>query len=84
MSEILRARGPSHGLCQLRNYVISAEEVKIYKTSPRVYGLVSDHLGVPRGHRWRQELWVLDLLGEPDQASQRGTECNARCHGAPV
>jgi 2-haloacid dehalogenase len=26
--------------------VISVDEVKIYKTSPRVYGLVSQHLGV--------------------------------------
>ena len=26
--------------------VISVDEVKIYKTSPRVYGLVSEHLGV--------------------------------------
>ena len=28
--------------------VISADEVKIYKSSPRVYGLVSKHLGVPK------------------------------------
>jgi len=27
--------------------VISADEVKIYKSSPRVYSLVSQHLGVP-------------------------------------
>ena len=26
--------------------VVSVDEVKIYKTSPRVYGLVSQHLGV--------------------------------------
>ena len=26
--------------------MISVDEVKIYKTSPRVYGLVSQHLGV--------------------------------------
>ena len=26
--------------------LISGDEVKIYKTSPRVYGLVSQHLGV--------------------------------------
>jgi 2-haloacid dehalogenase len=29
--------------------VISVDEVKIYKTSPRAYGLVSQHLGVPGG-----------------------------------
>jgi len=27
--------------------VISADEVKIYKSSPRVYGLISQHLDVP-------------------------------------
>ncbi len=29
--------------------VISVDEVRIYKTSPRAYGLVSRHLGVPDG-----------------------------------
>jgi 2-haloacid dehalogenase len=28
--------------------VISADEVKIYKSSPRVYGLISQHLGLPK------------------------------------
>jgi 2-haloacid dehalogenase len=35
------------GLASVFTDVISADEVKIYKTSPRVYGLVSQHLGVP-------------------------------------
>jgi 2-haloacid dehalogenase len=34
------------GLKDVFTYVISADEVKIYKTSPRVYGLVSRHVGV--------------------------------------
>ena len=36
----------SAGLNSIFTDVISADEVKIYKTSPRVYGLVSQHLGV--------------------------------------
>jgi 2-haloacid dehalogenase len=35
------------GLSGIFSDVISADEVKIYKSSPRVYGLVSQHLGVP-------------------------------------
>ena len=35
------------GLASVFTDAISADEVKIYKTSPRVYGLVSRHLGVP-------------------------------------
>jgi 2-haloacid dehalogenase len=37
----------SAGLNSVFTDVISADEVKIYKTSPRVYGLVSRHLRVP-------------------------------------
>jgi 2-haloacid dehalogenase len=37
----------SAGLNSVFTDVISADEVKVYKTSPRVYGLVSRHLGVP-------------------------------------
>jgi 2-haloacid dehalogenase len=37
----------SAGLNSTFTDVISADEVKVYKTSPRVYGLVSQHLGVP-------------------------------------
>src|SRR5271169_1651926 len=33
------------GLRGIFSDVISADEVKIYKSSPRVYGLVSQHLG---------------------------------------
>ena len=35
------------GLNGVFTRLISADEVKIYKTSPRVYGLVSQNLGVP-------------------------------------
>ncbi len=43
---MLSAVVESAGLNGVFTDVISADEVKIYKTSPRVYGLVSQHLGV--------------------------------------
>ena len=43
---MLSAAVESAGLNGVFTDVISADEVKIYKTSPRVYGLVSQHLGV--------------------------------------
>jgi 2-haloacid dehalogenase len=44
---MLSAAVESAGLNGLFTDLISADEVKIYKTSPRVYGLVSPDLGVP-------------------------------------
>ena len=44
---MLSAVVKSAGLNRLFTDVISVDEVKIYKTSPRVCGLVSQHLGVP-------------------------------------
>lgn len=43
---MLAAALESAGLNGVFTEVISVDEVKIYKTSPRVYGLVSQHLGV--------------------------------------
>lgn len=43
---MLAAAVESAGLNDVFTDVISADEVKIYKTSPRVYRLVSQHLGV--------------------------------------
>ncbi len=45
--KMLAAAEGSAGLRGVFTAVISADEVKIYKPSPRVYGLVSQHLGVP-------------------------------------
>ena len=45
--EMLAAAVKYAGLRGVFSHVISADEVKIYKSSPRVYGLVSQHLGVP-------------------------------------
>jgi len=44
---MLSAAVESAGLNGVFTDVISVDEVKIYKTSPRVYGLVSQHLGLP-------------------------------------
>jgi len=44
---MLAAAVESGGLKGVFADVISVDEVKIYKPSPRVYGLVSQHLGVP-------------------------------------
>jgi 2-haloacid dehalogenase len=44
---MLSAAVESAGLNGVFTDLISADELKIYKTSPRVYGLVSQHLGVP-------------------------------------
>jgi 2-haloacid dehalogenase len=44
--KMLDAVVESTGLKGIFAEVISADEVKIYKSSPRVYGLVSQHLGV--------------------------------------
>ena len=44
---MLSASVKSAGLNGVFTDVISADEVKIYKTSPRVYGLVSQHLAIP-------------------------------------
>src|SRR5246500_312561 len=45
--KMLAAAGESAGLRGVFTAVISADEVKIYKPSPRVYGLISQRLGVP-------------------------------------
>ena len=45
--KMLAAAVESAGLKGMFTGVISADEVKIYKSSPRTYGLVSKHLGVP-------------------------------------
>jgi 2-haloacid dehalogenase len=45
--KMLAAAVENAGLRGVFTDVISADEVKIYKSSPRVYGLVSQHLGVP-------------------------------------
>jgi 2-haloacid dehalogenase len=45
--EMLAAAVKCAGLRGIFSHVISADEVRIYKSSPRVYGLVSQHLGVP-------------------------------------
>jgi len=45
--KMLAAAVENAGLKGLFTDVISADEAKIYKSSPRVYGLVSQHLGVP-------------------------------------
>jgi 2-haloacid dehalogenase len=45
--EMLAAAVKHAGLRGIFSDAISADEVKIYKSSPRVYGLVSQHLGVP-------------------------------------
>jgi 2-haloacid dehalogenase len=44
---MLSAAVQSAGLNGVFTDVISVDEVKIYKTSPRVCSLVSQHLGVP-------------------------------------
>ncbi|HWO37995.1 MAG TPA: haloacid dehalogenase type II [Candidatus Acidoferrum sp.] len=44
--KMLAAAVESAGLKDVFADVISADEVKIYKSSPRVYGLISQHLGV--------------------------------------
>jgi 2-haloacid dehalogenase len=44
---MLAAAVESAGLKSVFADVISADEVKIYKSSPRVYGLISQHLDVP-------------------------------------
>jgi 2-haloacid dehalogenase len=44
---MLSAAVGSAGLNGVFTDLISADEVNIYKTSPRVYSLVSQHLGVP-------------------------------------
>lgn len=46
--KMLDAVVESTGLKGIVAEVISADEVKIYKSSPRVYGLVSKHLGVSK------------------------------------
>ena len=43
---MLAAEVESAGLRGVFTAVISTDEVKIYKPSPRVFGLVSQHLGV--------------------------------------
>jgi 2-haloacid dehalogenase len=45
--KMLAAAVESAGLKSVFADVISADEVKIYKSSPRVYGLISQHLDVP-------------------------------------
>ena len=45
--KMLAAAVEHAGLSGIFSDVISADEAKIYKSSPRVYGLVSQHLGVP-------------------------------------
>jgi len=45
--KMLAAAVENAGLKGLFTDVISTDEAKIYKSSPRVYGLVSQHLGVP-------------------------------------
>jgi 2-haloacid dehalogenase len=45
---MLAATVESAGLKSVFVDVISADEVKIYKSSPRVYGLISQHLGLPK------------------------------------
>ncbi|PYX94184.1 MAG: haloacid dehalogenase type II [Acidobacteria bacterium] len=45
--KMLAAVVANTGLKGVFTDVISAEEVKIYKSSPRVYGLASQHMGVP-------------------------------------
>src|SRR5260370_29043487 len=44
--KMLAAAVEGDGLKDVFADVISADEVKIYKSSPRVYGLISQHLGV--------------------------------------
>ena len=46
-ARMLSAAVESAGLNRVFTDVISVDEVNIYKTSPRVYRLVSQHLGVP-------------------------------------
>ncbi len=46
--KMLDAAVESAGLKGIFADVISADEVKTYKSSPRVYGLVSKHLGVSK------------------------------------
>jgi len=45
--KMLAAAVESAGLKSVFSDVISADEVKIYKSSPRVYGLISQHLDLP-------------------------------------
>jgi 2-haloacid dehalogenase len=45
--KMLAAAVESSGLKGVFTDVISVDEVKIYKSSPRAYGLVLQHLGVP-------------------------------------
>jgi 2-haloacid dehalogenase len=45
--KMLAAAVESAGLKGIFADVIGADEVKIYKSSPRVYGLISQRLGVP-------------------------------------
>jgi 2-haloacid dehalogenase len=45
--KMLSGAEESAGLRGVFTAVISADEVKIYKPSPRVYGLISQRLGVP-------------------------------------
>lgn len=45
--EMLRSAARSAGIADLLDAVISADEVKTFKPSPRVYELASAHLGLP-------------------------------------
>lgn len=60
---MLSAAVESAGLQGIFTDVISADEVKIYKTSPRVYGLVSQHLGVPDSAVWFVSSNFWDIAG---------------------
>lgn len=46
--KMLAAAVESAGLKGIFAEVISADEVEVYKPSPRVYGQISQHLGVPK------------------------------------
>jgi 2-haloacid dehalogenase len=45
--KMLEAAARSAGITELLDAILSVEEVKIFKPSPRVYHLAPEHLGVP-------------------------------------
>ena len=57
---MLEAAARSAGIVDLLDCILSVEEVKIFKPSPRVYHLAPEHLRRAPG---RARLRVLELLG---------------------
>jgi 2-haloacid dehalogenase len=48
--KMLQSAARSAGIADLLDAVISVDEIKVFKPSPRVYGLASTHLKIPTGN----------------------------------